>query len=94
MNWPCPICGTEIKVTHQSILDEGTLAERDEECPNSCWAYSFLYGGHQERIGEEVWTWHWTESKEDHDKRRQEMKVSIERLKNERGVRIQGSPPT
>lgn len=89
-NWPCPVCGTDIKVTHQSTLD-GTLAEQDEECPNGCWASSFLYGSHQERIGEEVWTWYCTESNEDCKKRRQEMKLAWEKLKNGRN---QGTPPT
>ncbi len=81
MNYLCPVCGTEVVVTHQSTLDEATLAEQDEECPNGCWSAEYLYGSHSERIGEQVWSWHYTESKEDYNKRRQEMKTATQRMK-------------
>ena len=44
MKWNCPVCGTEVVITYQSTLGEGTLAEQEEECPNGCWSESFYYG--------------------------------------------------
>lgn len=47
----CPVCGTPL-VVDVSYLDEGTVAERYEECGLCRYRYEFAYGNTSEYIGE------------------------------------------
>jgi hypothetical protein len=39
----CPVCYSKMKV-ETGTLDEGTICEHYEICPNKCYAYEFAYG--------------------------------------------------
>lgn len=59
----CPICDSPL-TEDKSYLDEGTLCECYDGCPNGCYYYEFAYGAYRETIGPEEWTWSYTESDE------------------------------
>ena len=39
----CPVCYAKLKV-ETGFLDEGTLCENFETCPNKCYSYEYAYG--------------------------------------------------
>lgn len=81
MAWPCPVCGAGTVTDYQHTLDEGTVCESQEHCPNGCQEYTFAYGGSEERIGDKVWSWHYTESREEELQRRKDRAEQIEKMK-------------
>lgn len=80
--WHCPVCGAEVVVDYRDTLDEGTVCESAEHCPNGCWEAEFHYGHDTERIGHQEWHWSWTETKEGYETRRQGRLRAIEEARD------------
>ena len=72
----CPVCGDPIYQIYEDTL-EGTLMEQESKC-NCGYSYGFFYGNYEECIGDECFTWDWTQNSP-----REEINAAIERKRKE-----------
>lgn len=79
MKHNCPVCGAECKVYDDRT--EGTTRELYQDCPNGCWSYHFAYGSHAEYVGDQEWTWHYTDTPEEMNRIQQEIKTATQSAK-------------
>ncbi len=73
----CPACEVELIANYREYINEGTLCEYGDQCPNGCYEADFAYGANRERIGNREWIYNYAETKEAERKRLNEQRQAI-----------------
>lgn len=79
----CPVCDRPMTVT-RSLLDEGTVAESAEECPNGCYTYDYSYGSTVIRVGRREFFGHYAETVDEFRERQIRVKLAVTEDRNKR----------
>src|ERR1700731_3054334 len=75
---PCPICGQKMKHEYY-LVNEGTVGESSDECPDGHYTYEFLYGHSIVRICGVTWMFGYDEPFQDRKDRTDAITLVIER---------------